>query len=225
MSEVSTAQRAAKVLLVDDHPAIREALAIRISKIPDLELCGETEDMAEALRLILERKPDVAVVDISLKTGDGLDLIKRIRARQENVRILVWSMHSETVYAERALAAGAQGYITKEHATEQIVAAIRQVLAGKVYLNAAMTERLLRRAVGGPGEEKTILSPLDVITDRELQIFRMIGQGIKTPEIAERLHLSVKTVETHRDRIKKKLDLKDGAELVRRAILWVIEES
>src|SRR5205823_5040034 len=138
--------------------------------VPDLEVCGETEDMADALRLILERKPDIAVVDISLKTGDGLDLIKRIRARQEAVRILVWSMHSETVYAERALAAGAQGYITKEHATDQIVAAMRQVLAGKVYLNATMTERLLRRAVGGPGEEKTMLSPLDVITDRELQI-------------------------------------------------------
>ena len=214
----------ARVLIVDDHPAVREALALRIDRQADLEVCGEAADLSEALRLIAETRPDVAVIDITLKTANGIDLIKRIRDRNDHVRILVWSMHSEALYAERALRAGALGYVNKDQATERIVEAIRRVLQGKVYLSEAMTERLLQRAVGGEREE-VARSPLDVLADRELEVFRLIGGGAKTAEIAERLHLSVKTVETYRERIRQKLDLADGTELARYATQWLLEND
>jgi DNA-binding NarL/FixJ family response regulator len=150
----TAAGEAAKVLIVDDHPAIREALALRISTQPDLEVCGEAADMAEALRLAGTTTPDVAVIDVALKTGNGLDLIKRLLARNENLRTIVWSMYSEDLYAERALRAGAMGYINKEQATGQIIEAIRQVLDGKVYLSGAMTAKLLKRAVGPGGRTR-----------------------------------------------------------------------
>jgi DNA-binding NarL/FixJ family response regulator len=223
MSRNKTKQRA-RVLIVDDHPAVREALALRIGRQPDLEVCGEAADMSEALRLIADTEPDVAVVDITLKTGNGIDLIKRIKDRNDHVRILVWSMHSEVLYAERALCAGALGYVNKDQATDRIVEAVRRVLEGKVYLSEAMTERMLQRAVGGAREE-VMRSPLDVLADRELEVFRLIGEGVKTAEIAERLHLSVKTVETYRDRIRQKLDLSDGAKLAHYATQWVLENG
>jgi DNA-binding NarL/FixJ family response regulator len=213
-----------RVLIVDDHPAVREALALRISRQPDLEVCGEAADTSEALRLVAETQPDVAVVDISFKTGNGIDLIKRIKDRNDNVRILVWSMHSESLYAERALRNGALGYITKDQATDRIVEAIRRVLTGKVWLSDAMAERLLQRAVGG-GRQEVKCAPLDALADRELEVFRLIGQGVKTAEIAERLHLSVKTVETYRDRIRQKLDLDDGTKLAHYATQWVLENG
>jgi DNA-binding NarL/FixJ family response regulator len=214
----------ARVLIVDDHPAVREALSIRISRVPDLVVCGEAEDEGGALQLVSSLKPDVAIIDISLKTGDGIDLIKRIKARDSKVRMLVWSMHSESLYAERALRAGALGYITKEQATDRIVEAIRQVLDGRVYLSPAMTEKLLQRAVGDGG---TCLgnSPVETLSDRELEVFKLIGRGVKTQEIAARLHLSIKTVETYRDRIRSKLDLADGAELARNAMQWVMDNG
>jgi DNA-binding NarL/FixJ family response regulator len=214
----------ARVLIVDDHPAVREALAIRIGRQRDLEVCGEAADLSEALRLVAETQPDVAVIDISLKAGNGIDLIKRIRGRNDHVRMLVWSMHSEALYAERALRAGALGYVNKDQATDRIVEAIRQVLAGKVYLSAAMAERLLQRAVGGTPAEVT-RSPLNVLADRELEVFRLIGEGVKTADIAERLHLSVKTVETYRDRIRRKLNLSDGTELAHYATQWLLEQA
>jgi len=217
-------KKRARILIVDDHPAVREALAIRIGRQRDLEVCGEAADMSEALRLIADAPPDVAVIDITLKTGSGIDLIKRIKDRNDRIRILVWSMHSEALYAERALRAGALGYVNKEQATDQIIEAIRRVLEGKVYLSEAMTERMLRRTVGGVKEEAT-RSPIDVLTDRELEVFRLIGEGAKTVEIAERLHLSVKTVETYRDRIRQKLDLSDGTKLTHYATLWVLENG
>jgi DNA-binding NarL/FixJ family response regulator len=212
----------ARVLIVDDHPAVREALALRIGRQPDLEVCGEAADMSEALRLIADTEPDVAVVDISLKTGNGLDLIKRIRDRNDHIRILVWSMHSESLYAERALRAGALGYVNKDQATDRIVEAVRRVREGKVWLSAAMTERMLQRAVGERRQE-VARSPLDALADRELEVFRLIGEGVKTAEIAERLNLSVKTVETYRDRIRQKLDLSDGTKLAHYATQWVLE--
>jgi DNA-binding NarL/FixJ family response regulator len=214
----------ARVLIVDDHPAVREALALRIARQPGLEVCGEAADTSEALRLVAETQPDVAVVDISLKTGNGIDLIRRIKDRYRHVRILVWSMHSESLYAERALHAGALGYITKDQATDQIVDAIRRVLAGKVWVSEAMAERMLQRAVGG-GQQEDQRSPLDALADRELEVFRLIGQGIKTAEVAERLHLSVKTVETYRDRIRQKLNLDDGTKLAHYATQWVLENG
>jgi DNA-binding NarL/FixJ family response regulator len=215
-------KKRARVLIVDDHPAVREALASRIGRQADLEVCGEAADMSEALRLVADTQPDLAVVDISLKTGNGIDLIKRIKDRNDSVRMLVWSMHSESLYAERALRAGALGYINKDQATDKIVDAIRRVLEGKVYLSDAMAEKMLHRAVGGSREEVT-RSPLDALANRELEVFRLIGQGVRTAEVAERLHLSVKTVETYRDRIRQKLDLSDGTELAHYATKWVLE--
>jgi DNA-binding NarL/FixJ family response regulator len=203
---------------------VREALAIRISREPDLEVCGEAADMAVALRLITDTQPDVAVVDITLRSGSGIDLIKRIKERNNNVRILVWSMHNESLYAERALRAGALGYMTKDQATDRIVEAIRRVLTGKVWLSDAMAERLLQRTIGG-GRKYVARSPLDALADREIEVFRLIGQGVRTAEIAERMHLSVKTVETYRDRIRQKLDIENGTSLAHYATQWVLENS
>jgi DNA-binding NarL/FixJ family response regulator len=214
----------ARILIVDDHPAVREALASRIGRQPDLEVCGEAADMSEALRLVADTQPDLVVVDISLKTDSGIDLIKRIKDRNDSVRMLVWSMHSESLYAERALRAGALGYVNKDQATDKIIDAIRRVLEGKVFLSDAMAEKMLHRAVGG-GREDVTRSPLDALADRELEVFRLIGQGVKTTEIAERLHLSVKTVETYRDRIRQKLDLSDGTALAHYATQWMLENG
>ncbi len=220
----NTSKKRARVLIVDDHPAVREALAMRIGRQPDLEVCGEAADVSEALRLVADTQPDVAVVDISLKTGDGIDLIKRIKDRDDTVRMLVWSTHSESLYAERALRAGALGYVNKDQATDKIVEGIRRVLEGKVYLSEAMVQTMLQRTVGGEREEVT-RSPLDALANRELEVFRLIGQGLKTAAIAERLHLSVKTIETYRDRIREKLDLSDGTELVHYATKWMLENG
>ena len=219
----SKTKKRARILIVDDHPAVREALALRIGRQRDMEVCGEAGDLGDALRQLIDNQPDVAVVDITLKSGSGIDLVKRIKDRNSHVRILIWSMHNESLYAERALRAGAFGYVNKDQATDTIVDAIRQVLAGKVYLSEAMTERMLHRAVGGE-EEEIVRSPLDVLADRELEVFRHIGEGIKTAEIAKRLHLSVKTVETYRDRIRQKLHLKGGTELVHYATQWVLQD-
>jgi len=220
----NNSQKRARVLIVDDHPAVREALALRISRQADLEVCGEAADMSEALRLVADTQPDVAVVDISLKTGCGIDLIKRSKDRNDTVRMLVWSTHSEALYAERALHAGALGYINKDQATDKIVAGIRRVLEGKVYLSDAMVQTMLHRTVGGEQEEVT-RSPLEALANRELEVFRLIGQGVKTAAIAERLHLSVKTIETYRDRIREKLDLSDGTELAHYATQWMLENG
>jgi DNA-binding NarL/FixJ family response regulator len=214
----------ARVLIVDDHPAVREALALRIGRQPDLCVCGEAPDTVEALRLLAETRPDVAVLDITLKSGDGIDLIKRIRDRDPSVRIVVWSMHAESLYAERALRAGALGYVNKDQATDTIVEAIRRVLQGKVWLSEAMTQWMLQRSVGGVRPDAAA-TPAEILADREFEVFRMIGQGAKTAEIAERLHLSVKTVETYRDRIRQKLGLGDGTRLARYATQWILEHD
>jgi DNA-binding NarL/FixJ family response regulator len=215
---------AARVLIVDDHPAVREALSVRIGGVPDLEVCGEAEDTADALRLVEETSPDLAVVDISLKTGNGLDLIKRIKQHDDQIGILVWSMFNERTYAERALRAGALGYITKEQATDRIIEALRKIRSGMVYLSDSATDKALRSAFGvegGPGRDNSVES----LSDRELEVLRQIGQGRKTAAIAERMHLSIKTVETYRDRIRAKLDLESGAELARFAVQWVLENG
>lgn len=223
MPRKNTMKRA-RVLIVDDHPAVREALALRIGRQRDLEVCGEAADTNEALRLVAETQPDLAVIDISLKTGNGIDLIKRLKDRNNHVRIVVWSMHSESLYAERALHAGALGYVNKDQATDTIVEAIRRVLEGKVWLSEAMAERMLQRAVGVSGQAGT-RSLVETLADRELEVFRLIGQGVKTAEIAKRLHLSVKTVETYRDRIRQKLELHDGTKLAHYATQWVLENE
>ncbi len=223
-SNKTTGKPAARILIVDDHPAVREALTIRCSREPDLEVCGEAADVTEALQVLDATNPDVAVIDIALKNGDGIDLIKRIKARNDSVRMLVWSMYSESLCAERALRAGALGYINKEQATDQIIEAIRRVLDGKVYLSETLSESLLHRSVGEGGQH-VYRSPLDTLSDRELEVLRLTGQGLKTQEIAAQLHLSIKTVETYRDRIRAKLDLSDGSKLTRFALQWVLENG
>ena len=217
-------KKRARVLIVDDHPAVREALAMLIGRQADLEVCGEAADLGEALRLVADSQPDVAVIDISLKTGCGIDLIKRIKDHNNTLRMLVWSTHSESLYAERALRAGALGYVNKDQATEKIVDGIRRVLEGKVYLSEAMIETMLHRTVGEERKEIN-RSPLDTLANRELEVFRLIGEGIRTAAIAERLHLSVKTIETYRDRIREKLDLSDGTELAHYATKWMLENG
>ncbi len=212
---------ATRVLIVDDHPTAREGLAVRISSQADLEVCGEAADVGEALKLLASAQPDVVVVDIKLKAGDGLDLVKRIKARDESVRILVWSVYPDKLYAERSLSAGALGYINKEHTTGRIVEAIRCVRDGKVYLSEQMAQSLLSQAVGG--SESPGCSPIESLSDRELEVFRLIGDGLSTSEIAGRLHISTHTVDTHRQRIKEKLKLATAGELAQAAIRWVLE--
>jgi DNA-binding NarL/FixJ family response regulator len=221
-SKVQLQSPPARILIVDDHPAIREALAIRLAGEADLEVCGEAASVAEALQRADATVPDVAIIDLSLKSGSGLDLIKRLREKHEKLLMIVWSMYGEDLYAERVLRAGARGYINKEQATGQIIDAIRQVLRGKVYLSPTLTQKLLERKVGNSSGESKAASVGD-LSDRELDVFRLIGQGVKTADIANRLHLSVKTVETYRDRIRQKLDLKDGSELTHLATQWVLE--
>lgn len=210
-----------RVLIVDDHPAAREGLAVRVTNCADLDVCGEAADVAEALEVLAVERPDVAVVDIQLKTGDGLDLVKRIHARDASVRVLVWSMYPDGLYARRALRAGALGYINKEHTTGRLVEAIRRVAEGKVYLSEQMAEQLLGAAVGGTQALKS--SPVESLSDRELEVFQLIGEGLSTSDIARRLHRSVHTVETHRQRIKQKLHLEGASELVQAATLWKLE--
>lgn len=212
-----------RVLIVDDHPAVREALAIRIAQQSDMEVCGEAADIPEAMNFVRELSPDIAIVDISLRKGNGLDLIKRIKAQNESISILVWSMHGESLYAERALRAGAKGYITKEQATGQILEAIRVVMTGRVYLSAGMTETLLQRTIDSGSA--SLRSPVEALSDRELEVFRMIGEGIKTTQIAARLNLSVGTIWTYRDRIREKLAIDNGTALVNQATQWVIDQG
>ncbi len=211
-SKIKLEKPPARVLIVDDHPAVREALAIRIAGEADLEVCGEATDLAEALEVAAAADPDVAVIDLALKSTNGIDLIKRLRERHKTLLMVVWSMYREDLYAERALRAGARGYIGKGQATGTIIEAIRHVLGGKIYLSPAMTDKLLQGHVGPPPRESSH-SPVDLLSDRELDVFRLIGQGVKTADIAGQLHLSVKTVETYRDRIRQKLNLKDATGL------------
>ena len=210
-----------RILIVDDHPLVRTGFAQLIGDCPDLEVCGEAADMAEALRLINSDCPDLAIIDLSLAGGSGLDLIERIKSRNQDVLMLVASMHDETLYAERVLAAGARGYINKQEAQENIIRAIRQVLAGKVYLSEAMTERMLNGLVDVRDEKRDI----ERLSNRELQVFELIGQGVPVSQIASQLNLSIKTIETHQAHIKKKLGLGSAHELNQRAIRWVMDQE
>jgi DNA-binding NarL/FixJ family response regulator len=222
-SRSGAAPRRAKILIVDDHPVVREGLAVRIAGQPDLEVCGEASEVAEALDRVETTAPDLVIVDLSLKGGHGIELIKQIRARYDRVKMLVASMHDEKVYAERALNAGAMGYINKQELPDRVLDAIRQVLLGKIYLSTPMTERVLRRLAVAPGQAG--VSPVTSLSDRELEVFELIGRGLKTAQIASRLHLSVKTIETHREKIKAKLNVETGTELGYLAVQWVLENG
>jgi DNA-binding NarL/FixJ family response regulator len=211
-----------KILIVDDHPLIRRGLSDLINRQADLEVCGEAADADEAIRLVDSSSPDVAVIDMSLKSGHGLDLIGQIRLKNDRVRMLVSSMHDELLFAERSLRAGAMGYVPKQEPAEKLLDAIRHVLRGQVYLTPRMSNRLLHCMVGGaPSGE----NPVAGLSDRELEVFEMIGQGMTTQQIAHSLQLSDKTIETHREKIKHKLNLKNSAELGRAAVQWVMENA
>ena len=211
----------ARILIVDDHPLVRTGFAQLIGDTSDLEVCGEAGDMATGLDLVASLKPDLAIIDLSLAGGSGLELIKHIKARDYPTLMLVASMHDEALYAERVLAAGARGYINKQEAQDKIVHGIRQVLQGKVFLSTQMTERLLNDMVNGTSTKRDI----DALSNRELEIFDLIGQGMPVSAIATHLNLSVKTIETHQAHIKKKLGLNSAHELTHRAIRWLLEQG
>lgn len=215
--------RPARVLIVDDHPMVRDGLSARISNEPDLAVCGEADNAPDGFRLVGELNPDLVIIDISLKTGHGIDLIKQIRGRFPKKKMLVHSMYEDSVYAERSLQAGALGYINKQTAGETVIIAIRSVLAGKTYVSPDMTERIVKSRVGGmiePGK-----SPVESLSNRELEVFTLIGQGQTTSAIAQQLHLSTHTIDTYREKLKIKLNLANGAELNRYAVQWVLENG
>jgi DNA-binding NarL/FixJ family response regulator len=207
-----------RIVVVDDHPMVRERLAEVINREADLKVCGEAEDRFEAMRVIEETAPHLAIVDLTLRNSHGLDLIKDIQLMTPKVKVLVVSMQDEALYAERAIRAGAQGYITKQEATRSILLAIRQVLAGGIYLSAAMAARIATASLGKP--RASLPGSIESLANRELQVFELVGSGFSTKEIADKLHLDVKTVETYRARIKDKLSLKDASELLQKAIAW-----
>ena len=209
----------ARILIVDDHPLVRTGFAQLIGDTHDLEVCGEAGSMSDGLERATSLKPDLAIIDLSLAGGSGLDLIEHIKAHDPDILMLVASMHDEELYAERVLAAGARGYVNKQEAQDKIIRAIRQVLSGKIYLSNRMTERMISGLVDGKSEKRDI----EALSNRELQVFELIGQGISTSKMAEHLHLSVKTIETHQAHIKKKLGLSSAHELTHRAVRWVIE--
>ena len=207
-----------RIVIVDDHPIVRQGLAQLIEQEDDLHICGQAEDAHEAIRAIRELNPNLVIVDISLRTSSGIDLIKDIKAQFPALPVLTLSMHDEALYAERALRAGARGYIMKQEAPEEVVTAIRRVLAGTTYVSQGMAAKMVNKIVAGPGEKNA--SPVDRLSDRELEVFRLIGEGYGTREMAEKLYLSVKTIETYRAHIKEKLNLQDANELLRAAIRW-----
>jgi DNA-binding NarL/FixJ family response regulator len=221
MKRTAAETHRARILIVDDHPLVRSGLRLLIDCEPDLAVCGEAANVADALRLIESQKPDLLIVDLSLKESSGLELIKRIKSRNSEVKVLVSSMFEESLYAERVLSAGALGYVHKQEGMERVIEAIRCVLSGRVWLSTAMSDRMLRRmtATQTPPTE----SPVHTLSDRELEVFEQIGRGRATKDIARQLHLSIKTVETHREKIKAKLGLQSGSELSRAAVQWVLE--
>jgi DNA-binding NarL/FixJ family response regulator len=210
----------AKVLIVDDHPVVREGFAMHLSTQPDLEVCGEAEDLPGALALLDSTKPDLAIIDISLKNSNGLELIRRIKDRNDAVRILVWSMYPEKLYAERALRAGAHGYLSKAQATHDVLDALRAILQGQVYFSKVLIEQIVKGMIGQRSKERCVI---DSLSDRELEAFQLLGEGLTTESIALRMHVSPKTVETFRARIKEKLGISNLTELIQRAAQWVVE--
>jgi len=213
-----------RVLIVDDHPIVRQGLRLMIDQEADLMVCGEAQGEREARTAIRDLKPDVAIVDISLMQGDGLELVRNVHAQHAKLPMLVLSMHDELIYAERLLAAGARGYIMKHAASEQLLVALRQVLDGAIYVSQAVAHNLGQtRASGAPTGAGA--DPIDRLSNRELQILSMIGRGQSSRQAADALGLSVKTVETHRQSLKRKLNLATNAQLVQYAINWYVSRG
>jgi DNA-binding NarL/FixJ family response regulator len=220
MSMKPQTKRAAKkrIFIVDDHPMMRDGLAQLIGKEADLAVCGEAEDAADALKQIEKLAPDLAIVDITLRSGNGLELIKDLRIRAPQTDVLVISMHDESLYAERVLRAGGRGYVMKQEGGKKLMEAIRQVLSGQTYISPKISARIVDAF---SGRRSGNVSPVETLTDREFEVFQLIGAGLSTREIGTRLNVSAKTVEVHRVNIKQKLNLGTAPELIRFAVRWV----
>ncbi len=212
-----------RVLVVDDHPIIRQGLGLLINQESDLVVCGEAEEATGAMHVLASSKPDILIVDISLNGPDGLDLLKNIRNLYPTLPVLILSMHDESIYAERALRAGANGYIMKQEATEKVLVALRRLLCGEIYVSDRIANRMLKHYITGSGTVRN--SSIADLSDRELEVFRLIGEGHGTRQIAEELHLSVKTVESYQAHIKEKLSLRSSRELMQHAIQWNMNEK
>jgi len=212
-----------RIFVVDDHPLMRDGMALLISSEADLQICGSAGSMQEALKQIPAAEPDLMVVDLSLKDGLGLDLIKTVKERYPKVRMLVVSAYDENLYAERALRNGASGYVNKQECETTLLKAIRTVLAGRRYVSEEILQRLLNQAISGT--ETNTGDPVDRLTDRELEIFRLIGQGVTPAAIARQLHISPHTIDSHREKIRHKLGLENGRELMQRAMRWVLDHD
>jgi DNA-binding NarL/FixJ family response regulator len=212
-----------KIYLVDDHPLMRKGIAMTLDLEMDFEVCGQAESAEEAISDIPAKKPDIVVVDISLPGMNGIELIKHLKVQNPDLLMLVVSRHDEDMYAERAIKAGARGYLMKMEAGDVIVNAIRRILRGQIYLSEEINNKLLMGMMAGGQVGRS--SPLEILSDRELEVFELIGNGSTTREIAERMHVSIKTVESYRTRIKTKLDISTGNELIKQAVQWVASES
>jgi DNA-binding NarL/FixJ family response regulator len=211
------------VLIIDDHPLLRQGLTMLINQQHDMQVCGEAEEVHAAMLSITQKRPDIIILDISLRGPDGLELLKSIRSTDPDLPVLILSMHDESIYAERALRARANGYIMKQEATEKVLVAVRRILDGDLYLSDTMSKKMLHQYIDG--SPSLIQSKIALLSDRELEVFCRIGEGRATREIADELHLSIKTVETYQSHIKEKLALRSGRELIQHAIQWKINEK
>ncbi len=212
-----------RIVIVDDHPLVREGLIGLLAAQSDFVVCGEAAGAADARQVVAATRPDVAIIDLTLSDGSGIELIKEFRASYPEIKLLVLSMHDESLFAERALRAGALGYVSKHEASRTIVQAVRTILAGKLYLSPKMTELVVQRAfVAGADLSRPAV---DRLTEREREVFELIGQGLSSRQIAVKLEVSPKTIETHREHIKEKLELTTSTELTRYAVQWVLENQ
>lgn len=216
-----TQRKAARIFIVDDHPVMRRGLSQIIEDIDDLETAGEARGAEEALQKMAEVNPDLVLIDVSLGDRSGLELIKDLKVRHPDLKMLVLSMHDESLFAERAVRAGALGYVNKNEPTETVIAAMRHVLEGRIFLSDKVTNQIVQRAASGG--HQPVPSPIERLSDRELEVFQMIGEGMITKQIAAKLHLSTKTIETYRENIKTKLNLGNSSELMRHAVQWVLQ--
>ena len=212
-----------RVFVIDDHPLVRDSLTMLINQQDDMHVCGEAEDMATALKGVGQTVPDVAIVDLSLKEGSGLDLIKHIKVKAPAIQVVVLSMHDEKLYAERCIRAGARGYVMKRESSKRIVSAIREVRAGRLFLSLQAASLFAERFVGN--KHGLTEAPMETLSDRELQVFALIGQGLPTRDIAGSLNVSVKTVQAYCARIKQKLNITSATELLREAVRWHDQQS
>ncbi|WP_417396771.1 response regulator [Gimesia chilikensis] len=219
----NTTQSKTRIMIVDDHPIVREGYSRLIEREGNLQVCAEADSKSVALNQIMNDPPELVIVDISLKDGSGLELMKDIKAQFKQIKMLAVSMHDENLFAERCIRAGALGFVNKQQAPEQLVTAIHRVLSGKIFLSSEITERMICRSIGS--ENYSEESPIETLSDRELEVFEQIGLGETTRQIAEKLNLSPKTVETYRENIKHKLNLDNATELIRNAIQWVLEKK